>query len=323
MLPSTPMKSEIATIQSGLRRVNYECKQHFSIEMPWLRIALFTTVMALAGCAPLHSDLLHKDRPMMAPQSNSGMVIASLGYRNGQGAINRYLPTTSLEVTVPSVSDPNAKPLRVTTTAYMRYYGAWGDQEVVRASADGKRVLVGYSIPAGHYRLGETTARLFGFAEWRVTVRASAAQQFTVEPGEIVYIGSHELDSSTGNNWLGMPIPAKAVVRVLDEFEEDKALLYRVRPELKSAPIRDAFVDGGKVGAPMMANWPSTTSLDSSRPEDVFDRAVNARAASNALIKPQSQATTQQALPGSAGPTSAPTAGTANMDDLRGLRPAK
>lgn len=110
---------------------------------------------------------------------------------------------------------------------------------------------------------------------------------------------------------------------MLDEFEEDKALLYRVRPELKSAPIRDAFVDGGKVGAPMMANWSSTSSLGSSRPEDVFDRAVNARAASSALIKPQSQATTQQALPGSAGPTSAPTAGTVNMDDLRGLLPAK
>ncbi|MCT7317435.1 hypothetical protein N5I87_15615 [Ralstonia sp. CHL-2022] len=287
------MKSDTTKKQGGLSQHNHECKRHFSVEIPLLRIALFTTVMALAGCAPLHSDLLPKDRPMMAPQSNSGMVIASLGYRYGQGAINRYLPTTSLEVTVPSLSDPDAKPLLVTTNAYMRYYGAWGDQEVVRASANGKRVLVGYSIPAGHYRLGETTARLFGAAEWRVTVRASAAQQFTVEPGEIVYIGSHELDSSTGNNWLGMPVPAKAVVRVLDEFEDDKALLYRVRPELKSAPIRDAFVDGGKVGAPMMANLPSTSSPGSSRPEDVFDRAVNARAAASALIKPQSQATTQ------------------------------
>lgn len=309
-------------MQSGLSRVSHEGKRHFSIGMPWMRIALVATVAALAGCAPLHSDLLHKNRPLIAPQSNSGMVIASLGYRNGQGAINRYLPTTSLEVMIPSVSDPDAKPLRVTTTAYMRYYGAWGDQEVVRASANGKRVLVGYMIPAGHYRLGETTARLFGFAEWHVTVRASAAQQFTVEPGEIVYIGSHELDASTGNNWLGMPIPAKASVRVLDEFEDDRALLYRVRPELKSVPLRNAFVDGGKVGTPMMASFPSSGSLGS-RPEDAFDRAVNARAASSALIPPKSQATTQQALPDTAGTTSSPTAGSADMDDLRGLVPAK
>lgn len=317
------MKLETTTAPNAHSVMRHESKRLLSINLPGKRTALLASVMVLSGCAPLHSDLLDKNRSLLAPQSNSGMVLASLGYRNSGGGTDAYLGTTSLDVMVHSVAAPDAKPLRVSTTAYMRYNGAWGDAEVVRPSADGKRVLVGYSIPPGHYRLGETTARLFGFAEWRVSFQSNPAQQFTVEPGEVVYIGSHELDASSGNNWLGMPVPAKAMVRVLDEFVEDKALLYRVRPELESAPIRNAFADGGKAGAPMIASRPATTPLGTPSAEDMFERAVNSRAASRALTKQQNQGATQQVPPTLPIAPPATAAGAVKMGDLEKLLPAK
>jgi hypothetical protein len=206
-----------------------------------VQVVALAILVALAGCAAPHSDLLYRDRKMLSQEK--GLVVASLGYKTAaDGRIRGVVGSTSLHVGYKALNDPSGQEYVLTTLAHMRAFGAWQDSEVVREGSGTKRVLVGYSLKPGRYVLTKQRVELYGFATWTATPRLAAPLEFEVKPNSITYVGAHEVETRSGENLLGMAVPANVTVRVLDEMEEDMSLLYRVRPELQGMPVFDALV---------------------------------------------------------------------------------
>ncbi|WP_124460910.1 hypothetical protein [Variovorax sp. KBW07] len=195
----------------------------------------------LAGCAAPHSDLLYKDRPMVSEKE--GLIVASLGYRNSEERlVNNVMQRPAIHLAVQSKSGGTAQKIQVSTQAHMFAQGAWRDEDYVRPTDSGRRVLVGYKVPAGNYEVVEQRVELYGGSmTWSARPQRRTPLVFTVAPGQITYIGAHVLQTESGKNWLGMAVPAQARLDTLDEFDEDMGVLRRVRPELRDAVANDAL----------------------------------------------------------------------------------
>jgi hypothetical protein len=195
----------------------------------------------LAGCAAPHSDLLYKDRPMVSEKD--GLIVASLGYRNAEERmVNNLMQRPAIHLDVQSKSGGTGQKVFVTTQAHMFVHGAWRDDDVVRRTASGGRVLVGYKVPAGDYEIvGRRVELHAGSMSWSARPQLRTPLAFTVAPGQVTYIGAHVLQTESGKNWLGMAVPAQARLEVLDEFDEDIGVLHRIRPELRDAVANDAL----------------------------------------------------------------------------------
>ena len=182
----------------------------------------FIVALVLTGCASPHSDLLFKDKPLLSAQS--GLVVASFGTRS------------SVQIYFRPVADPNGREQIMTTDGHSWAGGGRRDQEVVRSSSDGSRLLVGYSLKPGRYQITKASVSVVSAATYTAELKMPPNQEFEVFASGVSYVGSFQANIRTGTTVLGMTVPSKVSMSVRNEMPADLALLFRVRPELASMP---------------------------------------------------------------------------------------
>ena len=201
--------------------------------------------VGLASCAAPQSDLLFKDSSLLS--DGDGLIVASLGYSSNSGQGGVAISPVTMNLTVLPVSGQAAKEIFVTTLAHRHTDGAWGDSEVVRKTALGGRVLVGYRVKPGEYRLVDEYASSFdGHRRWEVAPKIVTPFKFTVASGEITYLGVHEFQILMGTNFSGRTSAVNLVIRTLNEIDDDRDTLYRVRPELRGIHINNVSENPAK-----------------------------------------------------------------------------
>lgn len=206
------------------------------------RFFLFAYALLLAGCATSHSDLVAKDGPLIT--ENTGLVIASFGFDSSVQAV----PAMDFEA-VP-VNGGTQQQRRFTTLAHMQDFGAWHVEKAVRTSeTGGKRVLVGYALKPGAYEVSQVGVLFRGkFGVYHGGVRLPTVYRFDVVAGKAIYLGTFEASITTlpnaasalGIAALSDSVPITARVRILNEIEQDRKVLARLRPELSSTEVSAA-----------------------------------------------------------------------------------
>jgi hypothetical protein len=209
------------------------------------RLLVLGLSVLFAGCAAQHTDILIKDRPLL--DNGNGLVLASLGYRTAEEpAIKMQLSGGNLilgelgptiELTLRSVTDPKYR-VYISTTDNMYENGAWSNTEVIRRTANGRRVLMGESIRPGEYEIVDVEASL---SDWTFDSKKDPnPPRVSIGGGEITYLGVFELLIESGKNILGRTVPALGAIRTVNEIEQDLELLYGVRPDLRGKKVRNA-----------------------------------------------------------------------------------
>jgi hypothetical protein len=212
------------------------------------RIAPLVLVLLLSACAAQHTDILIPDRPLLA--NGNALLLASLGYSTGddpklasqltQGNMILGALGPTMHVKLRSNSSGKAVEHWISTGDNMYENGAWANDQAVRQSAHGRRVLIGDSVQAGEYEVIEMYAEMsIGLLSWHVRPELSPPARITIAPGEIAYLGTFEFQVGMGSNLVGQSVPAEGRIVVLNELNDDLSLLYKLRPDLKSTPIRN------------------------------------------------------------------------------------
>jgi hypothetical protein len=205
-------------------------------------------LLLLSGCAAQHTDILVPDRALLA--NGNGLLVASLGYSAGDDTkLARQLTEgnmilgalgPTMQVKLRSTSSGKAVEQWISTGDNMYENGAWANEQAVRSSAHGRRVLQGESIPAGEYEIFEMYAEMStGPLSWRVRPQIAQPARITIAPGEIAYLGTFEFQVGMGKNLLGQSVPAEGRIVVLNELDEDLRLLFNLRPDLQKTPVRN------------------------------------------------------------------------------------
>lgn len=190
-------------------------------------------VTLLSACATKLSMLPLKDQPLIG--DGDGLVLASLGYQtNDAKNMKYYLQTSNISLTIVPSSDADAKKFFVTN------FSGWSNNDVVRRSSERARVLVGYRVKAGDYEIVEQYAKLASDIQNRnIMQKIIPPRKFSVIAGQITYLGAYEFQVTTGTNLFGTTVPYKGKIETFDEIEDDRTLLYKVRPELRQTPINN------------------------------------------------------------------------------------
>jgi hypothetical protein len=69
-------------------------------------------------------------------------------------------------------------------------------------------------------------------------------QAFTVSAGKITYLAYLHIDTITGKNIFGLPIPVGGNPEIADNFASDKALMLKKFPALSAWPMENAALSG-------------------------------------------------------------------------------
>ena len=205
------------------------------------RFALLASVLLLAGCATSHSDLVAKDGPLI--NESTGLVIASFGSDSSVQGV----PAMDFEAL--PINGGTRQQRRFTTLAHMQDFGAWQVEKAVRSAETGQRVLVGYALKPGTYEVSQIGVLFRGkFGIYHGGVRLPFVYRFDVVAGEVLYLGTFEASVTTRPNAasalgiaaLSDSVPVAARVRILNEIEQDRKILVRLRPELASTAVNAA-----------------------------------------------------------------------------------
>jgi len=74
--------------------------------------------------------------------------------------------------------------------------------------------------------------------------------EFTVNPGEVVYLGNIHFHASIHENWFGRQFAANPIVEILDEKERDMMLIKKLYPGLLQQGISVKLLPQGRWGTP-------------------------------------------------------------------------
>ena len=110
-------------------------------------------------------------------------------------------------------------------------------------------MLVGYALKPGTYEVSQIGVLFRGkFGIYHGGVRLPFVYRFDVVAGEVLYLGTFEASVTTRPNAasalgiaaLSDSVPVAARVRILNEIEQDRKILVRLRPELASTAVNAA-----------------------------------------------------------------------------------
>jgi hypothetical protein len=195
-----------------------------------LAIVAFTALIASA-CSS--NSILTAPKKGWAKEK-SGLIVASLGYvRSNPNPYPAWAENPAVHVYVKSISDPKSLTMELTTTAEIMYGDAWKHSSVVIDGSLHRRLLVAYPAVPGRYKLWRkfSTFSSYGYNAYEYIQDEQTPLLFDVRAGEVTYIGSHELSLTTGENFLGVDVPRRALIGTIDHYEEDMILLTKLRPE--------------------------------------------------------------------------------------------
>jgi hypothetical protein len=197
----------------------------------------------LVGCVSNRNEIELHDRPVIT--EGYGLVIVSFGYADGG---DKAMASSQKRLDVALFADPvdsreNSK-IDLTNFGWTKHQEtAWDHTELVKTKDGGPRVIVSTVAKPGKYRLtSQRVSTTYAIWTYEKTIKPKFDLTFTVKPGEIVYLGTFETNLTAGKNLLGQAVPGPFNTRVLNEFDDDRELLYKIRPELKSVAITNASV---------------------------------------------------------------------------------
>lgn len=242
---------------SGISHIVKEISKEISVKVKNLillttrlgRCGALAILVVLAGCAAPHSDLLFKERKLTS--DTEGLIVMALGYKKPiDSRIDWGFETLGLQIDFQSTIDSAKERYAITTSAHSYMAGAWKDEALIRKTPNSARVLVGYVIPPGKYKLTNQAVFLYGSTGWNFyksrgnwSGRPALASpiEFEVRPNSVTYLGIREVEVEGGTNLFDQTVPARVRVNAQSEFKDDVELLYRNRPELRSVPIFNVF----------------------------------------------------------------------------------
>ena len=134
------------------------------------------------------------------------------------------------------------------------YYRRYGSNEEVRLRSHSytpfgsKDEIEGDENKSGRLLLLSLAEGKYELINWELVVPSGTASKyiypknpkpipFVVTPGEILYIGSLNLNVLYGENIFGIEIPAGAIASASDESERDIKLLHAKYPKFSAWPV--------------------------------------------------------------------------------------
>lgn len=210
-------------------------------------IPLIATLM-LSGCSD-QSLLTKSNQPLLQP--GTGLVVATLGYKikPAEFLLANY-PYIGLKIQDESALNFLNEPALVIDTkgsnliGFKAKLGGWDELENMITTSDNRRMLVAYAMKPGAYRVGEIVASFPTYGAFYSNHKNPL--QFKVKAGEVVYLGSYELNFSTYKDFLGTPRPDNLNISVRDRSSDDIGFLQTLRPEAQPLPVVNALTPAGK-----------------------------------------------------------------------------
>ena len=114
---------------------------------------------------------------------------------------------------------------------------------------DFRGTLFALEVPAGVHR----------FDKWSMhnrvgtnmyPLRSPPDLEFTVGPGEIVYLGNFHFHVSIHENWFGRLFASNPIVEIRDETERDLKLIQKLYPGLSQQGVTVKLLPRGRWGEP-------------------------------------------------------------------------
>jgi hypothetical protein len=204
----------------------------------FLKFVVVFVFFGLAGCstAPL---LLSKNGEIQG--RDQGIVFSTFSHTESGEKGDIFNKMTSIKLVIRRV-DSKKIYTDLSTSDGMWVYGGWNEKTVTKVENKKSWLVSAASLPVGEYELVARDIYLSMYPMiYSQQLVLDFPIRFIVKSNEITYLGEHRLVHRTGVNMLGMQVPSRISMDIVDGLANDYVMLMNARPGWSALPVTDAL----------------------------------------------------------------------------------